>query len=82
MFRHPARNTFDLVAPICWFLYDNVHCCVVTRDGTFTEVLTDVRIAMEISCSCNRDINESPAAASFLVKSGCAISRTCGKKER
>ena len=28
MFRHPTRDTFELVAPICPFLYDNTHCNV------------------------------------------------------
>ena len=74
MFGHPTRNTFDLVAPICRFLNDDTHRCMVTRYGPFTKILKYIRIAVEIACFSHMEIDECP------VNSGqsayCTISCT------
>ena len=72
MFGHPTRDTFDLVAPICRFLCYDTHCCVVTRDGAFTKVFKDMRIAVEVTCLSHRKINACP------VKSGQSANCTIG----
>ena len=65
---------------------------VKPRDGTFTKIFEDMRIAMKITCLSHRKINKYPVnsgqvritpltVTSFLVKSSCAISKTCEKKQ-
>ena len=72
---------------------DDTYSCMVTRYGPFTKFLKHMRIAMEIACFRHREIEKCPvnprqcafvplAVESFLVKSGCAISRTCGKNDQ
>ena len=75
MLGHPTRDTFDLMAPICRFLYDNAHCCVVTRDGAFTKVLKDVGMAMKISCLSHRKVKKYPvnSGQSTYCTIGCSI---------
>ena len=75
MFRYPARNTCDLVAPICRFLYDDTHCNMGTRDGTFTQLLKDVRIAVKIKFVSHWEINECPvnSGQSAYCTIGCRI---------
>ena len=62
------------------------------RDGTFTKMFEDMRIPMKITCLTHRKINKYPVnsgqvritpftVTSFLVKSGCAMSKTYGKKQ-
>ena len=64
---------------------------VKPRDGAFTKIFEDMRIATKITCLSHRKINKYPVnsgqvritpltVTSFLVKSGCAISKTYGKK--
>ena len=65
---------------------------VKPRDGTFTKIFEDMRIAMKITCLSHRKINKYPVnsgqvritpltVTSFLAKSSCAISKTCGEKQ-
>ena len=81
MFGHPVRDTFDLVTPNCRFLKNDSYCDVVTRCGQFSKIVRDMRIAVIIKRPGHRKMRFVPSAAeSFLVKSGCAISKTCKKK--
>ena len=57
MFGHPTRDTFHLVAPICRFLYDDTHGCMVTRYGPFRKILKHMRIAVDIACLSHREID-------------------------
>ena len=51
MFGHPAGNSFAHVSSRCWLLNDKTYCCVVTRNGPSPQVLEDMRMTMELSCS-------------------------------
>ena len=52
MFGHPAGNyVLLMVSSSCWLLNDKTYCCVVTRNGPSNQVLEDMRMTMELSCS-------------------------------
>ena len=50
MFGRPTGNTFALVSSICRFLDEEAFCSVVTQNSFLSEVLNDMRRAMEITC--------------------------------
>ena len=59
MFRHPARNAFALVSPICWLLNDKMYCCVITRNGPIPQVLEDMGVAVKITRLSHREIDKN-----------------------